>query len=284
MQKLVKVPETVFSEFCREIDLPEEMRTLTETCNRTWEYKFDAELSRDFFDEEKWDTAMTGVQEILGEDPDGVKILTLELQCAVRAHAYYQNMGISEEIYRETYKCFSRFVREHKVSYGRYGFDRHGWAKRQIAMKIFRIGELEYQLPVPGEEPEIGLHIPSDAKLTRENIRDSVQLARTFLKHFYEPYAQLPMSCCTWLLSEPLSKILPEGSHILQFQELFCVKKMYPKELAFMEWLYQNRDYTLEDVDRLPERTSLQRLVKKHLKDGGVIGEGYGILQEDRLM
>ena len=56
---------------------------------------------------------------------------------------YALRNGIDEKIFTETFKMFPRFVREHKESFGEYGFDRGFWICRIIAMEEFRLTEVQ---------------------------------------------------------------------------------------------------------------------------------------------
>ena len=42
--------------------------------------------------------------------------------------------------------CFTRFVNEYKESFNKYGFDRGFWTYRQLAMLLFKVGILEYEI------------------------------------------------------------------------------------------------------------------------------------------
>ena len=53
---------------------------------------------------------------------------------------------IPEGIWLATMRCYPRFIAEHRRSYGRDGFDRGNWTVRQAGCRLFRIGELEYEL------------------------------------------------------------------------------------------------------------------------------------------
>ena len=54
----------------------------------------------------------------------GLDLLLWMLQAALYSHDAYTERGISDDVYFDTMKCFTRFVNEHKMSYGFYGFDR----------------------------------------------------------------------------------------------------------------------------------------------------------------
>lgn len=214
---------------------------------------------------------------LLGEDKEGLKILYIQLLAAMAQYEKYLEKGISEEIFVGTMKCFTRFIGEHKESYGTYAFDRSWWTYRQVAMELFRIGELEYELKENETGKYISIHIPSDAVMTKENLRNSYREAKVFLAAFYPEYKDAPMMCHSWLLSPVLKKMLKEGSRILIFQDAFDITKVEEEGNGFVHWVFKDPRLAYED---LPENTSLQRNLKAYLLKGGQVGEAKGFLRE----
>ena len=129
---------------CYAIGLPEEViRTVLEL-DKTLDVPQRVLLCK----QETWEEGLKQVTEALGEDPNGFKMLTLMLHTAVERKKAYDEKGICEEIYIASMSCFTRFVKEHMVSYGCYGFDRGFWTVRQLSLTVFRLGQLEYETTV----------------------------------------------------------------------------------------------------------------------------------------
>ena len=121
----------------------------------------------------------------------------------------------------------------------------------------------------------VSIHIPSDAVLTKKNFRISYEKAKEILKQFFPAYSSADMTCCSWLLSPALQKLLPEHSHILEFQKAFVIEQVDYEDKEFLQWVYKNPNLSLEE---LPEETSLQRNMKQYLLQGGKVGEALGRL------
>ena len=219
--------------------------------------------------EGRWEEGRRALAAWLGEDPDGFGTLAGHLQCAVKTWEIYRERGISEEIYIETMKCFTRFVGEHLESYGRYGFDRGFWTVRQLSGVLFRIGELEYET----REDAIHLHIPSDAVLERERLRRSWETARALL-------GEGEMVCHSWLLSPDLKGLLGEDSRILAFQRNFDIYDPEPDDSG-RQWVF--KDPGLPDA-LLPEDTRLQRSLKAFLLAGGTFRAARGRLRDQAFI
>lgn len=227
-----------------------------------------------------WDVGEESLKKALGNDPEGIKMLTVMLHCGELLHDNYSKAGIDETIYTETMKCFTRFLNEHKENYGSYKFDRSFWTTRQISMHLFRIGELEYELDNKNGEKIVSIHIPSDADIMVTKLQNSYCAAKEFLKRYYPEYSKVKMMCESWLLSPSLEKLLPNTSKILNFQKSFIITATDPEDKGYLEWVYKVNSSFLDDckLKELPENTSLQKNMKKYLLKGSKVGAATGIL------
>ena len=187
------------------------------------------------------------------------------------------------DVFVDTMRCFSRFVREHYRTYGCYGFDRGFWTTRQADARLFRLGELEYELMDDAGRRVISLHIPSDAKLEAGLLNASVQKARDFLQAYFPDWADAPMECCTWLLNPGLKPLLPEGSRILRFQNAFDTDAPEAGGSDVLEWVYglPREQFSSPDLAALPETTTLQRRMKRCLLRGEQFGPARGVLARE---
>lgn len=185
---------------------------------------------------------------------------------------------IPYDIWIATMKCFSRFVKEYQRSYGSYGFDRGFWTVRQIYARLFRIGELEYELKKDSDI--IDLHIPSDAQLQMPLLDDSVRRAKQFLAQWFPDWTDKPMECKSWLLAPVLKDLLADTSHILQFQDAFEILSTDPEAMDVLQWVFGLAEGQQKDVkiQELPEETSLQKRMKQYLLEGGYVGLARGRL------
>lgn len=211
------------------------------------------------------------------DDEDKIKMLFCHLECARRIYEKYGEKKIPDEIFIETMKCFTRFIGECGKKNGRLFFDRAFWTYRQLSMNIFRIGALEYQFVEHEGEKAIGVHIPSDADLSKQSVDDSLEMAKVFFRTYYPDYKYTRYTCDSWLLSPALKELLPETSNILSFGGRFDIIEEDREAKDCMEWLFQVPADT--DYEKLPEKTSLQKKAKKWLLDGGTIGVAYGVME-----
>ncbi|MDO5411689.1 MAG: acyltransferase domain-containing protein [Lachnospiraceae bacterium] len=217
------------------------------------------------------------LKEYLNEDANQMQMLFCQLKCAGRVYDKYQSMGIPDSVFAATMKCFKRFLDECAVKTGRSYFDRGWWTYRQISMRIFRIGDLEYELKEYDGEKVIAIHIPSDAIFSGDMVDDSFRRAEVFFKTYFPEYTDTKYICNSWLLSPELKPLLSNQSHILDFQRRFEIVKVNKEDYGYIEWLFQKPEDTA--YEKLPEHTSLQRKVKRLLLEGESIGSAYGIMK-----
>lgn len=211
-------------------------------------------------------------------EEDNAGLLACNLVCACRAYEKYQEKGISDQIFFETMKCFTRFLDEAEKRTGRLVFDRGWWTYRQIGMRLFRIGELEYEFIEYEGKPAISIHIPSDAHFSRELVGKSLFESRAFFGRCYPDYADCAYICDSWLLSPELKKLLPAHSNILAFQDRFELVRVEPDVNDYLVWVFGVPSDTT-DFAALKEETSMQRSIKQHVLRGGKIGIGLGVLK-----
>lgn len=265
---------------CKMINMPEEVIAEIEK----WNSETYREALEHYWmlvqDRTRWDEALAKVKELLGEDKNGLKCLAFMIHIGLFTYQEYIKRGILEQIYLDTLMCFSRFVREYYESFGMYGFDREWWTVRELTLKEFRLGELEYEMVEEDDRKLVSVHIPSDAKLEKQKCRESYRKARSFFTDYEGDYANAEYYCDSWLLSPNLKDLLTETSNIIKFQEDFILDSFDPEASDFMLWVFKNEALSL---DELPQNTSLQRKMKVYLMNSGKIGAGRGYLKKEYL-
>lgn len=229
----------------------------------------------------EYDSATKELETALAPDEKGLKIFAASLRSALLSREQYENEGISEKIFIDTMKCFPRFLRENKAEFGEYSFDRAFWTGRQLSLRLFRIGELEYEKGASADgEKEISVHIPSDAVLTAAKVDDSLAAAEAFFGRYYPDYAAVRYVCTSWLLSPALDTLLAPDSNILSFAARFRRAEFYPSDESYKQWVFRGRSLSPQNF---PENTSLQKKLKAYVLAGGTVGESLGVLKNRKF-
>ena len=224
----------------------------------------------------EWDKGIKELQELLGDDPDGIKILW-ELLNMTGGYSYaeYLKRSIPLDVFVATMKFCTRFLCEHLQNFQTYKFVQAWWFPRQISLSEYRIDALEYEFVDTGDR-EIAIHIPSDADLRQESVARSIRAFHEFREKYYPGWENVKLTCDTWMLMPELKEMLGENSNIIAFQNLFEIDALDYNATWYMGWIFPGA----ENVDELlPERTSLQRSLKEYLLAGKKFGIARGHLK-----
>lgn len=264
------------STFCDRINLQPEIKSRVLKFSNEFDFNTVNDQLRGFQNYEKMSESLEELQSILREDTDNIKILSCMLKASADVYEIYKDKGVSDKIYFDTMKCYTRFIDETYRMTGKLYFDRYWWTTRQAGCHLFRIGELEYEMKHIDGDIVIGIHIPSDVDFSPSAIDESLANANLFFSKYYPELSNTEYRCHSWLLDKQLKEMLNENSNILSFQNRFEIFDDGEVGTDFIEWLYNTKstDYVI-----LPENTSLQKNVKKHLLSGGVIRNAYGKLK-----
>lgn len=231
------------------------------------------EIYRQLFVREEWDEGVKALQAYLGEDPAGMKILWEQFDILCRyTHAEYEKRGISEDIFTATMKFCTRFLYEHYAVWGEFRYVWAWWFPRQMVLLEFRIGALEYEF-VEGKEREVAVHIPSDADMNADSIQESLSAFRSFRDIYFVDWKNVRLTCDTWMLVPELQDLLGKNSKIVAFQKLFQIDEIDREAMWYMGWIYPGCETVNEN---LPEKTRLQRELKRYLLAGNRFGVAKG--------
>ena len=263
-------------EICKGIDLQSDLEKGVLDFAESYDFAEAEKLTDVYFDFSKINDVTSGLKGLLGEDKGNVKFLACVLNAACKTYEKYKEMGISDEIFFDTMKCFTRFSGECLEKTGVLAFDREWWTGRQVGMHLFRIGLLEFDMKY-GDDMYIGVHIPSDAVLEYNALKESFEMARAFFTKYFPDYADKEIRCSTWLFAPEVRERLSETSRIRLFGDFFDLTPTDKKSNAFTIWLFGVED--TGNYENLKEDTSLQRSMKKFLLEGGQITTTNGVLK-----
>lgn len=223
----------------------------------------------------QWEDAVEELKTYVGEDPDGIKILWEQLNI-VCSYSYdeYTRLGISEDIFIATMKFCTRFLKEYYSQHGSYKYIWAWWFPRQMSVLEFRIGALEYEL-IDGTEKEIALHIPSDADMCIESVKESMSDFNKFRNQFFPEWEAIKLTCDSWMMMPELEMFLGENSNIVKFQKLFTIENIDRDAIWYMGWIFPGYEIINNE---LPENTTLQRELKRYLLAGNKFGIAKGCI------
>ena len=156
--------------------------------------------------------------------------LAFYLRLSAETYDKYQEEGIPDQVFDQTFYDLTIWCRECYRKYGVYGLEELWWLGQSVKMKLFRLGRLQFE-PIELKEPMEGngirigagtkglnVHIPEDGPLKYEDCIDSFRQAELFFADRADGKPGFYM-CDSWLLSPALEELLPKTSNIIRFQK-----------------------------------------------------------------
>lgn len=167
---------------------------------------------------------------------------------------------------------FRSFFTAERVAFGRLQFN-------------LVTAEYDYkscQFDIKKGDSLVTVHIPSDTRtpFNRENREASYKRAAAHFSKILGT-SEVIFRCGTWLLHPAHRDILPASSNIRSFLDDFelDLNSFKPDGGSNIWRIFYVRPYD-GNVDALPETTSLMRIYKKFIKDGGATGDMTGFRKE----
>ena len=205
-----------------------------------------------------------------------------------RLRELYAEAGIDDEIYKNSmldckYKLF-----ECKDVYDVWGTFVARWYKGFFKMYRFALGRLQFDF-VPFREnytgqgielsegaPRLAVHIPrTGTRLDYELVKDSYRRAIEFFASWFGD-SPIAFTCGSWLLYPRNKEILSPSSNLYKFISDYDIIKSKDYSDYREMWRLFDTEIT-ENIDALPQDTSLRKAYADIMKRGEPLGEGYGV-------
>ncbi len=186
--------------------------------------------------------------------------------------------------------CISDYKRYHLDG---IRFSQMIWGSFFMKGYLIQVGRLQYEVGVKNfdklnqyfkeKSSYIYIHIPRGEDLKECEVEESLQLAEKDIKKYYPELTKEKLVYYTqsWLLSPEVKEILPTDSNIMKFQNKFDIIEYEENKSDFLNFVFGK---VLGDVNYkdLPEKTKLQKELKKRLQDKKKLHLGLGILKKER--
>lgn len=216
---------------------------------------------------------------------------------------------IPQDIIDSTCNMFENQVQDFIDLYGHFGISAYvTWLLRFINNRIIRVGRFNIEITefgnyyvykndnklciLPDEDSStdkiriakpgdriISVHIPSGGRLDfEENTTDLKRAGEIVTKCFGEFKL---FYCSSWLLDPSIGKIIGKQTNITRFANRFTRFPIQNNGTSVFTYLYHTTD--TENFDGLPENTTMQKEIKKHLQSGGHILDYQGVFTTEDL-
>lgn len=193
--------------------------------------------------------------------------------------------GIDKEITTATLKDINLWVHNYFVQHNKLGIEQSpaqlGWLIRHYTGNLFRIGRLQFNirkanLKIPDGEYVIETHVPQGEPLDFEMCCESLNMAEEFFKKHFPNIDAKFFTFHSWLANPNLEKLLDKDSNIVKFMKLWTlVDDEGDNSRQAIERVF-GLGFKIEDIEKAPERTTLQRKLKELIISGENLDIKYG--------
>lgn len=211
---------------------------------------------------------------------------------APHARRWWSERGVGHDVVRATFADVGRHLTHTRRRHGHGGLCVNaGWLALHARGRIVQLGRLQWERSllssadaaaiaaqeptVQAGEPALGCHIPDYCgPFTPAACEASTERAVRFFADVF-PDEEIGLATChSWLLDPALGDHLPPDSNIAAFRRRYrVVPRTVTDDQAVVEFVFGRRE---DDLDALPQRTSLERAVVGRLRDGGHWTGGLG--------
>lgn len=209
------------------------------------------------------------------------------LFCASYLKEQYEKSGFSEEFFYDNMRDVTNKLTECKNVNGIWGTWALDWLENLFYMRCFKLGRLQFKKGICElKEPYKGIvkagdtivecHIPMGEPLDIQSVKCSLNRAYEFYKMDF-PDKKVIFTCKSWLLYTPLISELPESSNIKKFSSLFDIVELEADEQNSNFWRIFNVRWP-QDINTIKGENTLQKVMIEHIKSGGSLGAGYGVI------
>ena len=137
-----------------------------------------------------------------------------------------------------------------------------------VCRELEKFKKSEWECVVKRLDEVISLHIPRNADLSPDAIDRSIDIGIKIAKERFPEYKPRLIFCSSWLLDPQLGELLNDGSKILGFANRFmrfpCTARHGMK--GGFDFVFPSG--SVDNLEALPENTSLQRKLKQHYISG----------------
>ncbi|NIK78710.1 hypothetical protein FHS15_003856 [Paenibacillus castaneae] len=137
----------------------------------------------------------------------------------------------------------------------------------------------EWELMLDEGDWLLDVHIPRGEKLDYELLEESYQRAIEQFSRLLPEHSFKGFICDTWMFDPQLQEILPKTSNLVKFQADYYLYQVVDSDSIY-ETVFVKKP---KDLHTLPEATTLQRAVKRHILSGKSMRSAAGFLLIDDL-
>ena len=188
-------------------------------------------------------------------------------------------LGIPENILIDTVQEIRRHTKKYIDQNGneQLGIFQIKWVGNVLSGRLFCLGRLEFEMTNAKTEIEkygikigdriINVHIPgTKTPIDRESVDRSFSLAYDFFDKYFPSFDYKGFTCYSWLMDVTLRELLPGSSNIVGFLGRFDAVSSKESDSALKHVFDRNATY--ENFEQYTPKTSLQKAMIEHIRNG----------------
>lgn len=193
-----------------------------------------------------------------------------------------KSRGVDKTILVTTLKAIDMYLGSNMRRKGRIGTSGyHFWLPLYAKGKLFRLGAFQFEIRTFQGEDVLGVHIPNGTKLdVSENLQNFCYALEFFNKHYSE-YDFKYFVCESWLLNPHIESIMGRKTNITRFGDMF--DRFEIEEESDGVYISVFKVLEPKSIDDLCEETSLQKNIKKFIKEGNRFKDYGGFISIQKL-
>lgn len=146
----------------------------------------------------------------------------------------------------------------------------------RVERKLSILKKSEWECVLRPGDDVISVHIPRETNFDPEHISECLREGMELSKKYYPEISPRYLVCYSWLLDPTLVKILGEGAKISSFIERFLKYPLFSNGTSGLSYIFAG--YQDGPIESYPEKTTLQRGVKKLMLEGEYIHGTAGVI------
>jgi hypothetical protein len=213
------------------------------------------------------------------------------LAAAGDVHRWHSERGIADGVSWSTLADLGRHVGRYRRRNGATGLDSQFWLGLHFRGALYTLGRLQFtpyllrtgmagplfwyegeaaEARGPGfqpGDPALGVHVPAGTPLAPAACDGSFETAGTFFRRHLPAHASRLVTCTSWLLDAQLAGYLAPTSNVVRFQRRFeLVPGAREEDDEVFRFVF---DRVPRSPDDLSPRTELERVLVRHVREGG---------------
>lgn len=218
-------------------------------------------------------------------------VLHVALVVAPSTASFLRRSGVPERFVRASLGDLGRHAAIHRAVHGLTGLEADWWGAVCLRGELVEAGRLQYTRFALGDDPSpsdpeeaaarslgygageecIAVHIPEAGPLLPSLVDQSLAYAGRLFDRRGGPARPRVATCRSWLLDPQLGAYLPGDSNIVRFQQRFRLldgAEAGDADVLGFVFRATQPDGQAVELDRLPQRTTMERAAVAHLRAG----------------